>query len=97
MAKPNDSHWKAAKKVLRHLKGTVNFVLLYTDKFDVQLEGFFYSNWAGNPDDRRSTIGYAFNIGSRVVSWSSKKQPTVSLSSTEVEYKSMSSATCETV
>jgi transposase InsO family protein len=97
MAKPNESHWKAAKKVLRYLKGTMNFGLLYTDKFDVQLAGFSDSDWAGNPDDRRSTTGYAFNIGSGVVSWSSKKQPTVSLSSTEAEYKAMASATCEAV
>ena len=75
----------------------MNFGLLYTDKFDVQLAGFFYSNLAGNPDDRRSTTWYAFNIGSGVVSWSIKKQPTISLSSTEAEYKAMSSATCEAV
>ena len=82
MAKPNDNHWKAAKKVLRYLKGTLNFGLLYIDKFDVQLPGFFDSDWIGNLDDRRSTTRYAFNIGSRVISWSSKKQPIVSLSST---------------
>ena len=55
---------------------------MYTDEFDVDLTGFFYLDWAGNLDDRRSTSGYAFHIGSRVVSWSNKKQPTVSLSST---------------
>jgi hypothetical protein len=75
----------------------MNFGLLYTDKFDVQLAGFSDSDWAGNPDDRRSTTGYAFNIGSGVVSWRSKKRPTVSLSSTEAEYKAMASATCEAV
>lgn len=55
---------------------------MYTDEFDVELTGFSDSDWVGNPDDRRSTSRYAFHIGSRVVSWSSKKQPTVSLSST---------------
>ena len=55
MAKPNDNHWKAAKKVLRYLKGTVNFGLLHTNKFDLQLAGFYDYDWAGNPDDRRST------------------------------------------
>ena len=82
MAKPNDSHWKAAKKVLRYLKGRVSFCLLYTDKFNVQLAGFSDLDWEGNPDGRRSTSEYAFNIGSRFISWSSKKDPTVSLSST---------------
>ena len=97
MAKLSESHWNVAKKVLRYLKGTMIFGLLYTDKFDVQLVGFSDSDWVGNPNDRRSTIGYAFNIGSEVISWSSKKQPTVSLSSTEAKYKAMSSATCEAV
>ena len=70
------------KQVIRYLKGTVNYGLLYTGVFDVQLAGYSDSDWAGNPNDRKSTYGYAFNIGSGVISWSSKKQPTVSLSST---------------
>ena len=97
MAKSSESHWNATNKVLRYLKGTMIFGLLYTDKFDVQLVGFSDSGWARNIDDRRSTSSFAFNIGSRVMSWSSKKQPTVSLSSIEAEYKAMSSATCEVV
>eukprot|EP00253_Pinus_taeda_P006029 PITA_06029 len=55
------------------------------------------SDWAGNPDDRKSTTGYVFNIGSGPISWSSKKQPTISLSSTEVEYKALCSATYEAI
>jgi hypothetical protein len=82
MAKPSESHWKVAKKVLCYLKGTIHFGIMYTDEFDVDLTGFSDSDWAGNPDDRRSTLGYAFHIGSGVVSWSSKKHPIVSLSST---------------
>jgi hypothetical protein len=61
------------------------------------LRGYSDSDWAGNPDDRISTTGYAFGIGSGVVSWSSKKQPTVSLSSTEPEYKDLWATTCEVV
>jgi len=97
MAKPLESHWIAAKKVLRYLKGTVNFGIMYTDDCDVELTGYSDSDWAGNPDDRKSTSGYAFNIGTGIVSWSSKKQPTVSLSSTEAEYKALCNATCEAV
>ena len=55
------------------------------------------SNWVGNPDDRKSTSEYAFNIGSGVISWISKKQPTIYLSSTEVEYKALTGATCEAI
>jgi hypothetical protein len=65
--------------------------------FNMKLTGYSDSDWAGDPDDRKSTTGYAFKIGSRIVSWSNKKQPIVSLSSTEVEYKALCSATCEAI
>jgi hypothetical protein len=55
------------------------------------------SDWADNPDHRKSTIGYAFGTGSGIVSWSSKKQPIVSLSSTEAECKALCATTCEAV
>eukprot|EP00253_Pinus_taeda_P003621 PITA_03621 len=55
------------------------------------------SDWARNPDDRKSTAGYVFNIGSGVVSWSSKKQATFSLSSIGAEYKALCSATYEVI
>ena len=97
MAKPHESHWNAAKAVLRYLKGTLDYGIKYTDASDVELTGYSDSDWAGNLDDRRSTTGYAFSIGSGVVSWSSKKKPTVSLSSTEEKYKSLCATTCEVV
>ena len=71
---------------------------MYTHNCDVELIGYSDSDWAvGNPDDRKSTSGYAFNISTGVVSCSSKKQPTVSLSSTKVEYKALCHATYEFV
>lgn len=94
MAKPLESHWNAAKRVLRYLCGTVHFGILYTD---VTLAGFSDSDWAGNLDDRRSITGYAFNIGSGVIAWSSKKQSTVALSSCEAEYQALCAATCEAI
>jgi hypothetical protein len=97
MAKPYESHWNAAKTVLRYLKGTLDHGIKYTDASDVELTGYSDFDWAGNPDDRRSTTGYAFSIRSGVVSSSSKKQPIVSLSSTEAEYKAFCAATCEVV
>ena len=83
MAKPLESHWIAAKKVLSYLKGTVNYGLMYSDNCDVELTGYSDSDWARDIEDRKSTLGYAFNIQSEIVSWSSRKQPIVSLSSTE--------------
>ena len=97
MAKPHEIHWNEAKAVLRYLKGTLDYGIKYTDASNVELTGYSDFDWAGNLDDRRSTTGYAFSIGSGVVSWSSKKQPTVSLSSTEAEYKALCAATCEVV
>eukprot|EP00253_Pinus_taeda_P029672 PITA_29672 len=97
MAKPYESHWKEAKKVLRYLKETLYFGILYTNELDVELALFSNSDWAGNTDDRRSTSGYAFNLGFGVLSWSNKKQPIVSLSSTEAEYKDLTNATCEAI
>jgi hypothetical protein len=97
MEKPHESHWNAAKAVLGYLKGTLDYGIKYTDASDVELIGYSYSNWAGNLDDRRSTTGCVFSIGSGVVSWSSKKKPTVSLSSTEAKYKALCPATCEVV
>eukprot|EP00253_Pinus_taeda_P017397 PITA_17397 len=73
MSKPRESHWIAAKNVLRYLCGTVNYGILYTDVSDVTLAGFSDSDWVGNLDDRKSITGYVFNIGSGVIAWSSKK------------------------
>jgi hypothetical protein len=63
MAKPHESHWNAAKEVLRYLKGTLDYGIKYTNASDVELTGYSDSDWAGNPDDRRSTTGYVFGIG----------------------------------
>jgi hypothetical protein len=63
----------------------------------VQLAGYTDADWAGNAADHRSTSGYAFSIGSAVIAWSSKKQPTVALSSTEAEYQGAAVATCEAI
>jgi hypothetical protein len=83
MVKPQEIDWNATKVVLRYLKGTLDYGIKYTDASNVELIGYSYFDWACNPDDRRSTTGYVFGIGSRDVSWSSKNLPTVSLSYVE--------------
>ena len=66
-------------------------------KGEFDLVGWTDSNWAQDPDDRRSTSGFAFDIGGGVISWSSKKQPTVATSSVEAEYIASANATKEAV
>ena len=97
MEKPLEIHRNATKGVLRYLKGTIDYGIKYIDSFDVELTSYSNSDQVGNSDDERSTIGCAFSIRSRIVSWRSKKQPTVSLSSTEAEYKALCATTCEVV
>ena len=94
MHRPRTPHWQVMKRVLRYLKGTVNHGLFYTPS-PLQLHTYCDSDWAGNPDDRRSTSGYGVFLGKNLVSWSSKKQNVVSCSNTEAEYRSMALATTE--
>ena len=63
----------------------------------IRLEGYTDADWAGYKADRRSTSGFVFSLGIGAISWSSKKQPIVTLSSTEAEYRGAVVATCEAV
>ena len=63
----------------------------------MQLVGYTDADWAENAADRRSTSRFAFSLGSTAIAWSSKKQPTVALSSTEAEYRGAVVATCEAI
>jgi hypothetical protein len=95
MHKPTKLHLQAVKRILRYLKHTVSHGLLLTRSNTSTLEVFSYANWAECPDDRKSTSGYCVFLGSNLISWSSKKHPTMSRSSTEAEYKSIANATAE--
>ena len=92
-SKPNQSHWTAAKRVLRYLRGTVNFGILYRGESGVL--GYSDADWAGDADDRKSTSGYMFLIAGGPVSWKSRKQSTVALSTAEAEYVALSTAVQE--
>jgi len=96
---PGIAHLEAAKRILRYLKGTIdlNLVLGRRMKREFDLVGWTDSNWAQDPDDHRSTSGFAFDVGGGVISWSSKKQPTVATSSVEAEYIASANATKEAV
>ena len=95
MVEPRSVHWTAAKHILRYLAGTVDYGLDYRGLGGVSLVGFTDSDWAGCVQDRKSTSGCCFSLGSAAVSWFSRKQKSVALSSAEAEYMAASQATCE--
>jgi predicted aspartyl protease len=88
----SEIHLKAAKRVVRYIKGTINFGIKFKKSKEFKLFGFSDSDWAGSIDDMKSTSGYCFCFGSGVFSWSSKKQETVAQSTAEAEFVAATSA-----
>ena len=86
MCEPRQIHWVAAKHVLRYLHGTIGYGLWYSTDSDMQLISYTDSDWAGTVKDQKSTSECCFSLGSAVISWFSRKQTSVALSSTEAEY-----------
>ena len=86
MAKPMKIHLQAAKRALRYLKGTMNYGIHYKKKGDGELLAFIDSDYAGDMEDKKITSGYVFLMSSVVVSWCSRKQPIVTLSTIEAEF-----------
>eukprot|EP00253_Pinus_taeda_P033858 PITA_33858 len=87
MQTPRESNWKSAKRILHYVRGTVQFGIHYSAEESPLLVGFTDSDWAGDPDDRKSTVGYVFTLGSGPITWACKKQAAISLSSAEAEYR----------
>jgi hypothetical protein len=94
MNAPTDIHLTAAKRILRYVRGTLDHGLFCTPG-PITLSAFTDADWAGDPDDRRSTSGLVVFLGHNPVTWSAKKQLTVSRSSTEAEYRALASASVE--
>ena len=86
MHDPRESHLAALKRLLRYVRGTVDLGLVLHRSSSAELVVYINADWAGCPDTRRSTSGYAVFLGGNLVSWSSKRQPVVSRSSAEAEY-----------
>jgi histone deacetylase 1/2 len=100
MSQPLESHWKAVKRILCYLKGTLDHGLLLSPAASgppFSLRAYSDADWATDQDDRRSTSGSCIYFGPDLVSWGSKKQPHVARSSTEAEYQSMANTTADLV
>ncbi|XP_019424538.1 PREDICTED: uncharacterized protein LOC109333463 [Lupinus angustifolius] len=103
MSSPRHSHLIAAKRILRYLKGTLDHGVMFPyKKFETKqnvlhLEAYTDSDWCGDQVDRRSTMGYIFFLGKAPISWSSKKQDVVALSTCEAEYIAACSGACQGV
>jgi hypothetical protein len=88
-------HLTAVKLILRYLKHMLGVGLKFTRSNSMMVSAFLDSDWAGDSGDRRLTGGFVVYLGKNLVSWSVRKQPTVSQSSTEAEYKAVANATAE--
>ncbi|KAL5573132.1 hypothetical protein UlMin_022729 [Ulmus minor] len=82
----------AVRRILRYVKSTIDYGLLYKKGEDCKLVGYCDADYAGDHDTRRSTTGYVFKLGSGIIYGCSKRQPTVSLSTTEAEYRAAAMA-----
>ncbi|RDX68373.1 putative mitochondrial protein, partial [Mucuna pruriens] len=97
MENPTELHLLVVKRVLRYLKGTTDFGIFYKKEGNKELLAYTDSDYARDLDDRKSTSGYVFLLCSVVVSWSSRKQPIVSLSTIEVELIGTASCACQAI
>ncbi|KAJ8631789.1 hypothetical protein MRB53_025112 [Persea americana] len=97
MARPTELHSQAAKRVLRYVKGTLDFGVFYREGGDYELVAYTDSDYAGDLEDRKSTSSYLFLSSYGAVSWSSRKQPIITLSTTEAEFVAAASCVCEAV
>nr|GEU99660.1 retrovirus-related Pol polyprotein from transposon TNT 1-94 [Tanacetum cinerariifolium] len=97
MEEPTTKHLKIVERILRYIKGTVDYGMFYAISKDFKLVGYSDSEWAGSKDDGRSTSGFLFFLGNNAFTWSSKKQPIVSLSNCKAEYIAATSCVCHAI
>ena len=97
LSQPTNVHWEAVKRILRYVKGRLHIGLKFRKAVSTSISTFTDADWEGCPDDCRSTGGFAIFVGPNLISWSSKKQPKVSRSSTEAEYKALANGAVEAI
>lgn len=91
----SEEHWIHLKRILKYLKCTLNLQLTFSNSDNGLLKGYADADWANDVSDRKSVTGYIFKLFDNTVSWCTRKQQCVTLSSTEAEYVALSSAVCE--
>ncbi|GJU98788.1 ribonuclease H-like domain-containing protein [Tanacetum coccineum] len=96
MHDPREPHFTALKRILRYVRGTVDFGLQLYASATTSLVGYTDADWAGCPSTRRSTSGYCVFLGDNLLSWSAKRQHTISRSSAEAEYRGVANVVAET-
>ena len=96
MHAPRSTHLNLVRRILRYVKGTLHFGTLITPSSSTSLTAYSDADWAGCPDTRRSTTGFCVYLGDNLISWSSKRQLTVSRSSAEAEYRAVAHVVAET-
>ena len=95
MHDPRAPHVAALKRILRYVRGTLHLGLLLRPSTSADLVVYTDADWMGCPDTRKSTSGYALFLGDNLISWSSKRQNTVSRSSAEAEYRAVANGVAE--
>ncbi|XP_019248551.1 PREDICTED: uncharacterized protein LOC109227811 [Nicotiana attenuata] len=95
MSTPRTIHFISIKRILRYLADTISLGLHMKSSSNFSLTAYSDADCAGCPDTRRSTTGFAIFLGPNLISWSCKKQPTVSRSSTEAEYRALAHTVAE--
>ena len=100
LSAPQEEHWKAVKRILRYLQGTLHHGLLLTPASTTEplaITGFCDADWASDPDDRKSTSGACIFLGPNLISWWARKQTLVARSSAEAEYRSLAQVSAEII
>nr|KYP35737.1 Retrovirus-related Pol polyprotein from transposon TNT 1-94 [Cajanus cajan] len=97
MQKPSQIYYGTGKRILRYLQGTREFGIWYKIMTKLRMIGYTDSDWAGSIDDMKSTLGYAFSLGSGFFSWVSKKQATIAQSTVEAEYIAAAETTSQAI
>ncbi|KAK2436692.1 secreted RxLR effector protein [Trifolium repens] len=96
-SEPKVSHLNQVKRILKYVNGTCDYGMMYSHCEDSKLSGYCDADWAGSADDRKSTSGGCFFLGSNLISWFSKKQNCVALSTAEAEYVAAGSSCTQLV